>query len=193
MSDRSPGDITSLLLEWNDGNVEVLDELMPLVFEELRSRARHYLRNESPGHTLDPAALVSETYLRLIDRERVDWRSRANFFAFAARTMRRILVDHARKKSAAKRGGEVVVVPLDEATEVAENRGIDLQLLDAALTRLAEIEPLQAQVVEMRFFAGLQVREVASVLDIGEATVVRKWAAAKAWLYRYLTADPPTS
>ncbi|HEX4955319.1 MAG TPA: sigma-70 family RNA polymerase sigma factor [Thermoanaerobaculia bacterium] len=175
--------VTEVLLRWNDDSREALDRLMPLVSEELRHRARQYLDGERPGHTLQPTALVNELYLRLIDRRQVDWKSRAHFFAFAARVMRRILVDHARARDAVKRGGKAVTVTLDEAMDVAVEQEVDLLALDDALQRLAELDPEQARIVELRFFGGLSLEETSEVLAISPATVARRWTSARAWLF----------
>jgi len=177
------GDVTALLLRWNAGNKEALDALMPLVADELRLVAKEHLRHERRAITLQPTALVSECYLRLIDRERVDWKSRAHFFAFAARTMRRILVDYARKRHAARRGGDEEAITLD--TQVAGSdgvRSVEILALDAALDHLARLDARQCKMVELRFFAGLTVRETAEALGISEITVQRDWSSARAWL-----------
>lgn len=182
-------DVTVVLLGWNENSREALDRLMPLVEDELRRRARAYLSRERPGHTLQPTALVNELYLRLLDRREASWQSRAHFFAFAARVMRRILVDHARAQGAAKRGAGLVTVGLDEAMELGVGRNLDLLALDQALEKLIALDPDQARIVELRFFGGLSAAETAEVLGIGEATVHRRWASARAWLYGQLT--PP--
>lgn len=179
-------DVTQVLLGWNQDGKAALDRLMPLVEEELRRRARGYLDRERPGHTLQPTALVNELYLRLLDRRQASWESRAHFFAFAARVMRRILVDHARGRDTAKRGAGKITVSLDEAQDVAVERDLDLLALDDALTRLAALDPEQARIVELRFFGGLSAAETAEVLGVGEATVHRRWASARAWLYGQL-------
>lgn len=180
-------DVTRVLLGWNENGREALDRLMPLVEDELRRRARGYLERERAGHTLQPTALVNELYLRLIERRQASWQSRAHFFAFAARVMRRILVDHARERDAAKRGGGVVVtVSLDEALDVPIAAGVDMLALDEALGRLAALDAEQARIVELRFFGGLSARETAEVMALGEATVNRRWASARAWLYGQL-------
>lgn len=179
-------DVTNLLLHWNQGHKEALDRLIPLVTEELHRLAQRHLRRESMDHTLQPTALVNECYLRLIDRKRVNWQNRAHFFAFAARTMRRILVDHARARRSAKRGSGVRAVPLDESLSIADVPDVEIIALDDALKILAQLDPRQSQLVELRFFAGLSIRETAEVLGIGEATVSRDWASARAWLRREL-------
>jgi RNA polymerase sigma factor (TIGR02999 family) len=179
-------DVTRVLLGWNDDGKEALDRLMPLVEDELRRRASSYLIRERAGHTLQPTALVNELYLRLIDRRQVSWQSRVHFFAFAARVMRRILVDHARSRGAARRGAGWIAVTLDPGLEAGEERDFDLIALDQALERLAALDPDQARIVELRFFGGLSAPETAEVLGIGEATVHRRWASARAWLYGQL-------
>ena len=179
-------DITTLLKKWGQGDREALEQLMPLVFEELRRVAAGYFDSESPGHTLQPTALVNEVFLRLVDRRKVSWENRAHFFGFAAQLMRRILVDHARGRKASKRGGGLAVAPLDEALAVAQKRDVDLIALDDALADLARIDPEGSRVVEMRFFAGLTHQEVAEVLGVSEIKVRRQWTAAKLWLFRQL-------
>lgn len=185
---RADDDVTALLLRWNSGNKEALDALMPLVADELRLVAQRHLRRERRAVTLQPTALVSECYLRLIDRERVDWKNRAHFFAFAARTMRRILVDYARKRHAARRGGDEEAVTLD--TQIAGSgapRSVEILALDAALDRLAKLDERQSKMVELRFFAGLTVRETAEALGVSEITVHRDWSSARAWLVSRLS------
>ncbi|MCP3960331.1 MAG: sigma-70 family RNA polymerase sigma factor [bacterium] len=179
-------DITTLLKDWAQGDREALEQLMPLVFEELRRVAAGYFDAENPGHTLQPTALVNEVFLRLVDRRKVSWENRSHFFGFAAQLMRRILVDHARGRKASKRGGGVAVAPLDEALAVAQKRDVDLIALDDALADLARIDPEGSRVVEMRFFAGLTHQEVAEVLGVPEIKVRRQWTAAKLWLFRQL-------
>lgn len=182
--------VTALLTDWSRGDASALDRLVPLVYAELRRIAARQLRGERPNHTLQPTALVNEVYLRLVDMRRVSWTDRAHFFALAARSMRRILVDRARARSSAKRGGFARTVVLDEARDVADivNRP-DLVALDAALTKLAAVDPRRSQVVELRFFGGLDVDETAAVMNISRSTVVRDWTVAKTWLFRELSAD----
>ena len=177
---------TVLLLRWKDGDSKAMEELLPLVYDELRRLARGYLYRERAEHTLQSTALVHEAYLRLIEQD-VEWQSRAHFLGIAAQMMRRILVDHARARSAAKRG-EGLRVTLDEKMAIAEARDLDVIALDRALTRLAQQDEAQARIVEMRFFAGLSIEETAEVLGISPATVKRDWAMAKAWLTRELQA-----
>ena len=176
--------ITHLLNEWSDGDRQALDKLTPLVYEELRHQAARYLRRERPGHTLQTTALIHEAYLRLIDAKDVHWQSRAHFFAIAANLMRRILVEHARRRDADKRGGSHVRVQLDEALAVAVESDVDLLAIDEALDRLAAIDPQQARVVELRFFSGLSVEETAAALGVSPKTVKRDWSVARAWLRR---------
>lgn len=176
--------ITQLLKQWGEGKGQALDELMPLVYGELKRLAGSYLRRERPDHTLQSAALVNEAYVRLIDQNQVQWQNRAHFFGIAAQMMRRILVDHARSHKAEKRGSGMPVLSLDEAVAEVQNQGINLLGLDEALSRLEKIDPQQGKIVELRFFSGLSIEETATVLGISIATVKRDWAAARAWLYR---------
>ena len=187
-------DVTDLLLQWNDDNKNTLDQLLDLLASELRDLAAAYLRGERSGHTLQPTALVNELYLRLIDRQRVSWRNRAHFFAFAATTMRRILVDHARQRRAQKRGGDTPMITLTEGDGLATfQRSVDLLDLDAALTDLSEEDPRLIQVIELRFFAGLTIAETAEVLDVGTATVNRDLRAAKAFFMHRFKNRPEES
>jgi RNA polymerase sigma factor (TIGR02999 family) len=177
--------VTEMLHEWSSrGDREALDELIPIVYEELRRQAARQLRHERPGHTLQTTALVHEAYLRLVDQKGARWQNRAHFFAIAAQMMRRILVDHVRKTSAAKRGGSALRLPLDEVFVMTDERPIDLIAIDEALVRLSALDPQQGRVVELRFFGGLSVEETAEVLDISPRTVKRDWRVAKAWLHR---------
>ncbi len=180
-------DITQLLREWSDGKREALDEVLPLVYEELRRQAANYLRRERPDHTLQTTALIHEAYLRLIDQRAVNWQSRAHFFAISAQAMRRILVDYARTKHREKRGGDAFKLPLEAAALMpAEEKSIDLIELDGALTRLGEIDEQKARIVELRYFSGLSTEETATVLRVSTRTVERGWTMAKAWLLREL-------
>jgi RNA polymerase sigma factor (TIGR02999 family) len=181
---QSGSDVTRLLEAVSGGRSEAVEQLLPAVYDELRRLAAGYLRGERPDHTLQATALVHEAYLRLVDQREARWQSRAHFFAVAAQVLRRILVDHARGKRAGKRGGGRRRVMLSDVTPVAPERDLDLLALDEALARLAVEEPIDAQVVEMRFFAGLTIEEVAEVLGVNEKTVRRHWNYAKAWLYR---------
>ncbi|MCH9647532.1 MAG: sigma-70 family RNA polymerase sigma factor [Deltaproteobacteria bacterium] len=176
--------VTGLLLDWSTGNVEALEELLPLVYDELHRLAAGYFFGEKRGHTLQATALVNEVYLKMVDQKRVRWQNRAHFFGVAAQMMRRILVDHARKRSASKRGGEVQKLSLDEARDAVPEPSVDLLALDQALTDLTALDPQQTRVVELRFFAGLSVVETAEVMSISPATVKREWSVAKAWLFR---------
>lgn len=186
MQTTTEPDVTDLLLAWNRGEAAALDELMPRVVSELRRVAASYLARERSDHTLQPTALVNELYLRLVDQQRVAWNDRVHFYAAAARTMRHILVDHARARRCEKRGSGAVAVPLSEADEVAMQQEVDLLALDRALETLAAREPRQGQVVELRFFTGLTLAETAKALGTSHATVSRDWAFARAWLFREL-------
>ena len=185
----TPPDITELLEDWGRGNHRALDCLLPLVYDELRRIARRQLRRERAGHTLQPTALVNEAYLRLVDQRQVDWRSRTHFFGVAARVMRRILVDNARRHKAEKRGGGLHLVPIDEAAETAGADEISVLGLDAALGRLERIDRDLAQIVELRAFGGLTIEEAAQVLKVSASTAKREWRTAKAWLARELGAE----
>ena len=184
-----PQDVTELLLEWNAGNKAALDRLIPIVSEELHKLAAIYMRDEGSNKTLQPTALVNEVYLKLIDRQRVDWQNRSHFFGFAATTMRRILVDRARARRADKRGGDLARVTLEDAAKLTTGPDIDLLDLDRALGHLETLDPRLVQVVELRFFAGLSIQEAAEVLDIGVATVNRDWRTAKAFLLSRLEGE----
>ena len=174
--------VTQLLRAWGEGDEQALSRLMPLVYEELRRRARHYITRERPGGTLQPTALVNEVYLRLVNVAEVRWQDRAHFFAIAAQMMRRILVDAARARSSEKRGGEVLKVTLDEHLVAAPATGRELLALDDAIEALARKDSRKAKVVELRFFGGLSLEETAEVLKVSEDTVGRDWNFAKAWL-----------
>lgn len=176
--------ITHLLKEWGEGDQQALDELTPLVYEELRQQAARYLRKERPNHSLQATALINEAFLRLIDVKDVQWQNRAHFFAIAANLMRRILVDHARRRDAEKRGGSQVCLTLDEGLAWANEPDVDLLAIDEALDRLALIDEQQARIVELRFFSGLTVDETATALGISPKTVKRDWSVARAWLKR---------
>ena len=183
-------DVTQLLLDWSDGDAAALEKLMPQVVDELRKRASAQFRREDTDHTLQPTALVNEVYLRLVDRNRVAWRNRAHFFGFAVQTMRRILVDHARKRKADKRGAGVKPILVDDIDlPVDMPDGVDLLDLDAALHELAERSERQARVVELKFFGGMAIEEIAEVLDVGTATISRDWTVARAWLRHRLRQD----
>ena len=180
-------DITRLLINWRNGDQAAFDQLMPLVYEELRRMANYYMRNERQGHTLQTSALVNEAYLRLVDHEQIEWQNRAHFFGVAAQAMRRILVDHARSRNYQKRGGAARQVSLDEAATLAVERAEELIALDEALQELAKLDPRKSRVVELRYFGGLSLEETAEVLDISIPTVTRDWNTAKAWLMRELS------
>jgi len=183
----SPAGVTGLLVAWRGGDAGALDRLLPLVYAELRRVAHRYMRDERPNHPLQTTALVHEAYLRLIDVTRVDWQSRNHFFAVSAQMMRRILVEAARRRNAGKRGGDASHVALDEAFVPAADRGADLLALDEALEHLATLAPRKARVVELRYFAGLSVKETADVLGVSVETVMRDWRMAKLWLQRDLS------
>ena len=184
--DEAPGDVSQILRAWSEGDALALERLTPVVYDELRRLARRYMRNERPGHSLQSAALVNEAYLRLVDYKRMQWQNRAHFFAVSSQLMRRILVDHARRRNQ-KRGAGVAHVSLDDVAIVGGETAIDFVALDDAMKALQRIDPRKVQVVEMKFFGGLSVAETAVVLRVSEVTVMRDWSSAKAWLYRELT------
>lgn len=183
MADAPPHAVTRLLLDWSNGDEAALKQLMPLVYDELRRVASRRLRDERRDHTLQPTALVHEAYLKLIGQRSVRWQNRAHFFGVASELIRRIAVDHARRRHAAKRGGGVQTVWLAADVPGVE-RNVDVLALDAALGKLGGLDPRQARVVELRFFGGLDVEETAEVLGISTATVKREWRTARAWLYQ---------
>src|SRR6185503_13165524 len=187
----SPQQVTQLLVAWGSGDQAARDELMPLVYEELRRLAHRVMSRERPGHTLQTSALLNEAYLRLVDQKNIHWQDRAHFFGIAARLMRQVLVDYARKRSYAKRGGDARRVSLDEAMIASDERAADVVALDDALKSLAEIDPRQSQIVELRFFGGLSIEETAEVLAVSPGTVMRDWTLAKAWLRRAVTSNSP--
>ena len=186
MSQPAPHEITGLLVAWSDGDESALDRLIPIVYEELRKLAHRYMSRERPGHTLQTTALVNEAYLRLVNWKEVQWQNRAHFFAVSAQMMRRILVDFARTRQYLKRGGGALQVSLGEAAALTECRTSDLVALDEALTALFEVDKRKGQVVEMRFFGGLSVKEASAVLKVSEETIMRDWRLAKVWLLREL-------
>ena len=183
MARGSPPNVTELLVAWNEGDEAALEQLMPVVYDELRRLARRHLGREG-GDRPQTTALVHEAYLRLVDQHSVRWQNRAHFYAIAARLMRRILIDHARARVTDRRGGGAPHVALDAAAEVSSERADQLVALDDALLRLAEVDPRKSRVVELRFFGGMSVEETAEVLGISNATVMRDWSTAKAWLHR---------
>lgn len=183
---QSSVEITRLLVAWSDGDREALDQLMPLVYDRLRRLAGSFLLHERPDHTLQTAALVNEAYLRLIDQGQVRWRDRAHFLAIAGRMMRRILVDHARRRGYAKRGGEMRRLAPEELDRLSVDCTPDLMALHEALTSLAQRDAQLARLVELKYFGGMSKEEIAEVLDVSSATVTRRWRMARAWLYRYL-------
>ncbi len=183
MTAETSGDVTGMLLAWNRGEPGALDRLLPAVQEELHRVARGYMRHERPDHTLQATALVNEAYLKLVDQTRVTWKNRAHFIGVAAQLMRRILVDHARRRAAKKRGGPDSRLTLAKDIAAPEENSVDLIALDVALEKLAALEPRQARVVEMRFFGGLTREEVAEALGVSAVTIKRDWIAAKAFLF----------
>ena len=185
----SPANVTALLGEWSRGNQTALDRLLPLVYAELRRVAARQLRNERANHTLQPTALVHEVYLRIVDQRQVDWQNRAHFFGVAARVMRRILVDHARRHGASKRGDGVRCVSIDEAKDMAASTEMPILALDQALDRLESVDSDLARIVELRAFGGLTIEEAAHVLGVSPSTAKRDWRTAKSWLNRELGSE----
>jgi len=183
----TPKEITQLLIAWNQGDQRARDELMPLIYDELRRLARGHLRRERANHTLQPTALVHEAFIRLIDQSKVNWQNRAHFFGAAARLMRQILINHAEARRAAKRGGEAERVSLNDVDHFAAGHEVDLIALNEALNNLERIDPQQGQVVELRYFSGLTIEEIAEVIGVSPATVKREWSTARAWLRRELS------
>lgn len=184
MSQNTSPEITRMLIALTDGNTEVVNNLLPLIYNELRSLAGNYLRRERVSHTLQPTALVHEAYIKLIDQKQVKWQNRAHFFGIAAQIMRRILVDHARKHTADKRGGDAEKLPIEEEILVVSNeKSHELLALDEALENLEKMDEQKAKIVELRYFGGLSIEETAEVLGVSVATVNRQWRMAKAWLY----------
>jgi RNA polymerase sigma factor (TIGR02999 family) len=188
--DQTSHDVTQLLHDWSGGDKNAAEQLMPLVYDELRRLARSYLRRERPDHTLQPTALGNEAYLKLVDQRRVNWQNRHHFFGIAAQMMRRVLIDHARAHATEKRGGSRHKVSLDEADiPTTGERAAELIALDTALSQLSEVFPRKGKVVELRFFGGFSVEETAEVLNISDKTVMREWESAKLWLYRELESE----
>jgi len=179
--------VTNLLIELSDGKREVVDEILPLIYGELKRIAANYLRRERSDHTLQPTALVNEAYIKMIDITQVSWQNKAHFIGVAANQMRRILVDHARERNAQKRGGELQIVTLNEEIDKGDEQSADLIALDEALDELAKMDTVKARIVELRYFGGLTMDEVAEVLGVSTITVKRHWKMAKAWLYGRLT------
>jgi RNA polymerase sigma factor (TIGR02999 family) len=187
MPPEPAADVTQLLVSWSSGNQAALEELMPLVYSELRRLAAAYLRRERPDHTLQSTALVHEAFLKLVNQREVEWRSRAHFYGIAAQMIRRILVDYARAHHAEKRGSHAVKLALDEALAVPENTELDLVGLNDALEQLGQMDPRQNRIVELRFFAGLSIEETAEVMQLSPATIKREWNSARAWLFREIS------
>jgi RNA polymerase sigma factor (TIGR02999 family) len=183
------GHVTALLQRWAGGDESAFERLMPLVYDELRRMADSFLRHERNDHTLQPTALVHELYLRMVDQDRANWQDRAHFFSVAAKMMRRILVDHARKQSTGKRGARAVHLPIEEALDQAERSNRTLLAVDAALTRFAEFDPERSRIVEMRYFGGLDLEEIARLMQVSRTTVKRHWSVARMWLHRELEAE----
>ena len=188
----SPHEVTQLLKDWSSGNQAALDKLTPLVYEELHRLAHRYMNRERPGNSLQTSGLVHEAFLKLVDQRNVRWQNRAHFFGIAAQLMRRILVDYARNRQYAKRGGNAYQVSLDEGLIVSEERGAEVVALDEALVGLAVIDSRKSQIVELRFFGGLSIDETAEVLGVSPGTVMRDWTLAKAWLRREMIGEKQT-
>ncbi len=188
MSTASTHDVTRLLQAWSDGSPLASEQLLPLIYEQLRRIAREYMRRERGGHTLQPTALVHEAYLRLTRGEPISWQGRTHFYSLAARTMRRVLVSHARARQRLKREGVQVTISLAEAGEIGQptEAGVDLVALDAAMEQLTQTYPRQSQVVELRFFGDMETRDIAEVLQVSEKTILRDWQFARLWLHRQL-------
>ena len=192
--DSTPrNDVTELLVAWSNGNQAARDQLMGVVYDELHRLARRYMRRESPGHTLQTSALLNEAFLRLVDQKNVQWQNRAHFFGIAAQMMRRILVDYARSRNYAKRGGGARALSLDEALVVSDARNEEVVNVHEALERLTEFDSRKGQIVELRFFGGLSIEETAEILGVSPGTVMRDWTLAKAWLHRELSTVAPES
>lgn len=188
MTQPASDQITQMLIELTDGNAEVVNQILPHIYDELRRLAGSYLRRERADHTLQPTALVHEAYMKLVDQKRVRWQNRAHFFGIAAQVMRRILMDHARKHKAEKRGGEADKLPLEEEILViSQDSSSQLLALDEALETLAMLDPNKARIVELRYFGGLSIEETAEVMGVSVPTINRQWRTAKAWLYGQLT------
>jgi RNA polymerase sigma factor (TIGR02999 family) len=184
---NSAPEVTQLLIAWSEGDASALEQLAPLVQDELQRIARHYLQAEQPGHLLQTTALVNEAWLRLIDWRNVSWQNRAHFFSVAAQLMRRVLVDEARQRQALRRGGDALRVSLSAAAGVADEQGVELLALDTALQELAALDERKSRIVELRFFGGLSVEETAEVLQVSQRTVMREWSFAQTWLFHELS------
>jgi RNA polymerase sigma factor (TIGR02999 family) len=189
---NSANEITKLLHGWQGGDRAALDALVPVVYKELRRLAHFELRKERPNHSLQSTALVHEAYFRLVGQDLPQWESRTHFFAIAAQLMRQILVDHARRRHASKRGSGVCMLTLDDAVALPQRKDVDIVAIDDALNTLAEVDPRQSRIVELRFFAGLSLKEISDVMGIATATVQRDWTAARAWLHREISRRPRT-
>jgi RNA polymerase sigma factor (TIGR02999 family) len=186
-----PQQVTQLLNDWSSGDQAARDRLMPLVYDELHRLAHQYMKRESKGHTLQTSALVNEAFVKLVDQKNVRWQNRAHFFGIAAQLMRRILVDHARSRETAKRGGGVQAISFDDALYVSDERSAEVVAVHEALEQLSQFDSRKGQVVELRFFGGLSIDETAQVLGVSPGTVMRDWTLAKAWLHREITAETP--
>ena len=191
MGQESSSSITAFLVRWRSGDQQALDALMPLVYDELRRVAQHYLRRERSDHTLQSTALVHEAYLRLAGQSPPQWQNRAHFFGIAAHLMRQILVEHARGHGAAKRGGNALRLELDESLATVQQTDVDVIALDGALQQLSELDAQQGRIVELRFFAGLTIEDTSEVLGVSPATVKRDWVTARAWLFRAMKGEAP--
>ncbi|MBK9313805.1 MAG: sigma-70 family RNA polymerase sigma factor [Acidobacteria bacterium] len=186
LDSASPQQVTQLLIDWRNGDRDALDQLMPLVYDELRRIAKRSRRAHPSGNTLQTTDLINEAYLKLAGKSGIDWQDRVHFFAVAARVMRYLLIDNARAKQSAKRGGGGVQISLDEVALISPERSREILALDEALERLAAMDERKSRIIEMRYFAGMNIEEVAEVLNVSEVTVKREWTRAKAWLYREL-------
>ncbi len=184
MTEPTAADVTEVLARWSDGEPEAVENLLPMVYDELRRLARSYVRKERPGHTLQPTALVHEAYLRLAGQVPPAWKDRVHFYAIVSRIMRQVLVDHARRHAAGKRGGDAVRVSFDEGVQAAATQGADLLLLDDALQRLAAFDQRKARIIELRFFGGLTIDECARLLGLSVPTIVNETRTARAWLHK---------
>lgn len=180
-------DVTRLLRDWGNGDQSAADQLMPLVYDELRRLAHRYIRREKPGHTLQTSALVNEAYVRLVDQSNIQWESRSHFFGIAACLMRRILVDQARRRNFAKRGGGTIRVSLNEGTAIAQEQSASVIALDDALKTLEQMDPRKSRIVELRFFGGMSIEETAEALKVSPGTVMREWTFARAWLRKEMS------